>query len=250
MQAYVQELVDLQQARVQAQLLLITNAQRHLLAVRGYVRHAARINARWAMTAQEELDYQATPEYETMQREKRSIQRTFAASHRGYSLTANSEARSLNDQRNSWNSNDTVAALGQRLEELVLVELDRTPYPEVPTAASVETFRRWIRQTAGDIGLRATVSRRRRGEVHRFSVNSPLVATPGLSSHGRIRALDFVVKQGRAVIAGANATDRETAWRGPLDWQGRLNTAVNAVSSNWDGPLRNPDEPWHYTYDP
>ena len=42
---------------------------------------------------------------------------------------------------------------------------------------------------------------------------------------------------------------RNTVWRGPDNWSNRLSAAITSVSSDWDGPLPNPDEPWHYTYE-
>lgn len=71
MQAYVQALVDLQQQRVQDALALIPDEHRHLLAVHGYVRHAARINERWAMTNAEEEAFRSTPAFRTMESESR-----------------------------------------------------------------------------------------------------------------------------------------------------------------------------------
>lgn len=249
-QAYVGRLVDAQQERVRSALAQITNEDRHLLAVRGYIRFASRINTRWAMTDDEEAEYRGTGAWRTMQAEVRQIQSAFASSHRGHTLAVNMRARSLDQQIALWNGNDTVLALGTRLMELIRVELDRDRYPAAPTDESVAALTEWIGQPAGILGLSATVLRRRRGRpTLRIRVNTPSNATPGLSSHGQIKALDFVVKRGRATIAGADMGQRDTVWRGPDNWSNRLNAAITSVSSDWDGPLQNPDEPWHYTYE-
>lgn len=250
LQAYVDRLVALQQQRVQNALRQIPNRHRHLLAVRGYIRFASRIDARWAMTDAEEAEYRRTPEYRAMVDELERIEERFAATHSGYALATDPRARSLETQIRMWNNNDTVLALGRRLEILAREELDDDAYPDAPGDESVEAFRQWIGQRPGAIRLRAEVQRERNGRQVTVAVNSPTNATPGLSSHGRIRAIDFVVRRGNRTIARADSAQIATVWRGPDNWQQRLNDAINAVSGNWDGPLQNPDEPWHYTYEP
>ncbi len=255
LEAYVQQLVDPMEVRLTNVLGNIRNKYRHLLAVRGYTRFADRIDTRWPWTEAEGLTFQASSEGEAMEREKRSIFREFASRHSGYTLSANMEPRSLTSQRNSWNSNDTVLALGKRLWVLARRELDNnSTYPETPTEASIIAFRTWIARNPGALGLRVTVLRTVDGERVRVTVRSPTNATPGLSSHGRLQALDFIVRRRGRVIAAARSGQRNTVWRGDINWRNRLRNAINAVRpsirDHWDGPLRSPDEPWHYTYTP
>ena len=245
MQIYIKALVDEQQQRVKMALAQIPDEDRRLLALRGYIRFAARIDQRWAMTNEEENEFRQTPDFQTMQTEIRRIRRAFANANDGYTLSANVRARSLNQQTRLWNQNDTVLALGKALKMLVLKELSRDLklYPDVPTKDSIKSFRNWFKQHHNKLNLRATVRRNHRTKT----VKTPSNATPGLSSHGRIKAIDFVVRRNGRVIAGTS-TFQLRIWNGSDNWNNKLNTAITSVSNNWDGPLRSPNEPWHYTY--
>ncbi len=76
-------------------------------------------------------------------------------------------------------------------------------------------------------------------------LENPTNATPGLSSHGQARAVDFVVFRGPVMILTTGGPD---AWRASGFAQ-RLAEAVAAAGPHLSGPLQNPDEPWHYYYD-
>lgn len=75
-------------------------------------------------------------------------------------------------------------------------------------------------------------------------VGNPTNSTPGLSRHGTGRAIDFVVRQGGATIL---TTGNPGRWRATGMAQ-NLQNAIAAAGPNFDGPLRAPDEPWHYNY--
>jgi hypothetical protein len=79
--------------------------------------------------------------------------------------------------------------------------------------------------------------------IHVAPLIPPGNAAPGLSGHGQMRAVDFVVMQGAQVIATTIVASAQTAWRDP-GWADRL--AVVARQANLRGPLRVPDEPWHW----
>jgi hypothetical protein len=68
-------------------------------------------------------------------------------------------------------------------------------------------------------------------------------AAPGLSSHGQMRAVDFVVRQGSRDVETTTVATSQTVWR-DLGWADRL--ADEARSAGLSGPLRIPDEPWHW----
>jgi hypothetical protein len=244
---YVQELVNVQQERVQRVLTQIPNKYRQLMAVHGFVRHAGRINPRWPMTDAEETTFRGSSAGQAMQHEIQAIQRAFASAHRGYSLRVNPRARSLDTQITAWNGSGRggriAENLGRDLWRRAGTELDSgTTYPEPPTATSKEAFRRWIAQhPRTGLNLRA--------RVDRTTYHMPTLATPGLSDHGRLRAIDFEVRRGGDIIATSDSTTESRAiWRGVPNWQTRLNNVITGVSANWDGPLERPDEPWHYTY--
>jgi len=64
-----------------------------------------------------------------------------------------------------------------------------------------------------------------------------------------MRAVDFVVMQGERTVAGASTADIPALWIGQ-GWAGRLKSAVEASGAPFVGPLRIPDEPWHFDYRP
>jgi hypothetical protein len=77
----------------------------------------------------------------------------------------------------------------------------------------------------------------------------PTLAAPGLSLHGQLRAFDFQIQRGDQTIAGPDSTTIRGVWAAQ-GWTERLATAVRSASTRLQGPLRTPDEPWHYVYSP
>ena len=75
------------------------------------------------------------------------------------------------------------------------------------------------------------------------------LAAPGLSRHGRARAIDFQIKKDGEIIAGTSAGDIETSWRAE-GWDEKLKASIEAAGPSFRGPLTSPDEPWHYDYEP
>ena len=79
-------------------------------------------------------------------------------------------------------------------------------------------------------------------------IPKPTSAAPGLSEHGRLKAIDFVILKGHVVIAKTN-TEKEILdqqWETP-GWTRKLKEAVTQSQSVLTGPLKSPYEPWHYT---
>ena len=58
----------------------------------------------------------------------------------------------------------------------------------------------------------------------------PPLAAPGLSLHGRARAIDFQVHQGNKVIAGADTSDIDTIWIGQ-GWGRKLEGKITCYNS-------------------
>jgi hypothetical protein len=52
-----------------------------------------------------------------------------------------------------------------------------------------------------------------------------------------------------AIYAGANSRQVETVWRAE-GWDTKLQASIAAAGPSFTGPLKNPDEPWHFTYTP
>jgi hypothetical protein len=75
------------------------------------------------------------------------------------------------------------------------------------------------------------------------------LAAPGLSLHGRARAIDFQIHRGVRVVAGPEVAKIADTWEGQ-GWSRKLREAVMGASNKFKGPLAAPNEPWHYEYQP
>jgi len=69
-------------------------------------------------------------------------------------------------------------------------------------------------------------------------------AAPGTSDHGQMRAVDFIVMQGRRVVATTERASIATQWTAP-GWSARL--AAATAGTQLVGPLAHPYEPWHWS---
>ncbi len=224
--AHVQAAAKLLDVRAQAALGQITDTDRQLLAMRGYLRSGNQFGDRWSWT-QEEIDrYNRSREKVAAASELERIKTKFAEMNPGYTLQVNTAVRSLDVQIARWNSNPSVAKTAVQLQAAVKKELKKG-YPSAPTLGSTARFAAF---------LSAWVP----------NVPAPL-AVPGLSRHGQARAFDFHVVYGDRVIASTNIDRVKAVW----DRQGcatRLKEAVQTASDRFVGPLAAPYEPWHYEY--
>lgn len=217
--AQFQRLQRAQPEQVSGTLDAIDGFGRKLLALRSYLRQQ-NLAARWSWTQAQIDAYRRSPDYQTLLAEIEAIRVRFESANPGYQLYANTEVRSLDQQIERWNENDAVAAIAERLGTEV--------------CAGVNPQRREA--------LRAFLL------AWQPPVRAPLAA-PGLSSHGRARAIDFQIHQGNRVVAGPETARIESDWV-RHGWSARLASAVRGVSGKFEGPLKSPDEPWHYEYDP
>ncbi len=213
----------------------ITNYHRNLLAVRGYVKFGDRMD-RWPFsTNKEEEDFKKTQAFLNLEKERKNIVKTFHEKNKKHKLECTSESRPLMKQIKFWNNNTKVLKLGQNLETKALREIRKKSYPLEPTDKAVTSFEKWL----DEVSLTAIVDKK--------TYHSPSHATPGLSSHGRVQAIDFLVYKGNKKVAGAVTKTANEVWDKP-GWSKKLKEAIEDVSSNWKGPLKNPYEPWHFTY--
>lgn len=236
------------------------NAAAWLLAVRGYIRAMGAGEAgyeafrrKWAWSderVQRVLDSPAGADY---RQRIADVQAAFGriAEMAGYTLSTGDIRRSLNTQTRYFRNNWSVALLGADLLRQTQTEVDRATYPDPPAAASAALLRRFIRNAA----LAAVDNP---GTTAVEAVTSPTNATPGLSDHGRLSAVDFVVMRGRAEAAGAS-TGQIGVWRraqrSGMSFDTALRASIATVNGGtagvvFEGPLAAPDEPWHYTYLP
>jgi hypothetical protein len=78
---------------------------------------------------------------------------------------------------------------------------------------------------------------------------TPSLAAPGLSLHGRMQAIDFQVMAGNRLVAGTDVSSVIETWE-KSGWKAKLQSAIGEADVGFVGPLKNPDEPWHYDFRP
>lgn len=199
-----------------AALLQIPDRDRRLLALRGYVR-APDLAARWSWTDEQVLAWDHSPERARAMRELEKVQTRFAIRNPGHRLHVNTEVRSLDLQLSRWNENASVGRAAHALAP---------PAMRACGERGARRFADWLRVSV---------------------LPSPAnLAVPGLSPHGQARAFDFQVFVGDVLVAGTDSTRIAADWRA-AGWAARLADAITA-SDAFTGPLKAPDEPWHYAY--
>lgn len=201
---------------------------RRLLAVRGYIRASQQLTSRWSWSAQEIHAYESSDEYRGLLAEIDAVRGRFETQNPGYSLYANTAARSLDLQLLRWNLNPSVGVIAGRLQDAALHELSADAYPAHPDAKATVRFANFLR------------------EWHPTPAAAPL-AVPGLSLHGRSRAIDFQIVRNGRIIAPTEVAKVRSVWE-EQGWTRKLATAMRGA--RFVGPLQSPNEPWHYEYVP
>ena len=74
---------------------------------------------------------------------------------------------------------------------------------------------------------------------------APPLAAPGLSLHGRSRAIDFQIMRNGRIIAPTEVAKARSVWE-KQGWARRLAAVMR--DTRFVGPLQSPNEPWHYEY--
>lgn len=215
--------------RAAAVLPAIHGTGRRLLAARAYLRNAGRIGERWSWTAAQAAEFAGSAEGRALESAIARVACAFAAANPGYALWVNPEFRSLELQLERWNANYRVGRAGDDLLAQV-------------TRGLAEAERRNPAAPAGAADLRRLLEDARPDPV-------PTLAAPGLSLHGRMRAVDFQVTADGAIVAGTDSASIRAAWIAS-GWKERLRAAVAAADAGFHGPLAVPDEPWHYEFRP
>lgn len=205
----------------------VEGTPRQLLAVRGYLRAGSQLTLRWSWSADEIRAYEASQEYRDLMAEIAAVRTRFEAQNPGYSLYANTAARSLDVQLQRWNSNRSVGVIANRLHEAAQREVAASTYPSHPDAKATRRFAEFLR------GWRPSPA-------------APL-ASPGLSLHGRSSAIDFQVVRGGQIVAPTEVAKVRSVWE-QQGWAGKLAAVMH--DTRFVGPLQSPNEPWHYEYAP
>lgn len=226
-QAHYHRLVAQLPKNPQATLDQIEGPHRKLLALRYYLNRQGSLKSEWTWTRSQFERFKRSGSYRKAIAEVERVKAMFAQLNPGYTLGTTLEARPLEDQVNSWNTVPSVERAASALyRQLMRAALDSS-LNIPPDSADLQTFRQQLQNAKLE--------------------SVPTVAVPGMSQHGQLRAFDFVVKQGGAIVAGTNAGAVRSRWDSP-GWTKKLQEAIRAASSSFSGPLRSPYEPWHYTY--
>jgi len=204
----------------------IDGKPRQLLAVRGYLRAGEQLQLRWSWSADEIRTYEASQEYADLLAEIALVRARFEAANPGYSLYANTSARSLDLQLQRWNSNKSVGVIAKRLQKAAERELAQSTYPAHPDAKATLRFADFLR-------------------AWRPVPAAPPLAAPGLSLHGRSRAVDFQIMRYGRIIAPTEVAKARSVWE-KQGWARRLAAVMR--DTRFVGPLQSPNEPWHYEY--
>lgn len=207
-------------------LAQIPELDRRLLALRAYVRAGAQLEDRWSWTDEEIRRYERSSEYRQLLDDLDRVRGEFERRNPGYTLYANTQVRSLDLQLERWNSNPRV---GTTAANLVAAVQSNHLVRQRPDGTAVEDFKRYL---AG----------------WRPAPVAPLAA-PGLSAHGRMRAVDFAIMRNGRIVAATDVGSVVSQWEKP-GWDRRLKEAIVASGAGFDGPLKSPNEPWHYDYTP
>jgi hypothetical protein len=197
------------------------------MALRRYLRYqdqkgATGIHDNWAWTARDAEQKLKLEPAKGLIAKAETVLRNFAAHNKGYTL-ALSPLRSLAKQVELWNKNTDVQNIGTTVKAEMLKELGQEKYVSPPTDANIKDFATKLLQ--------------------RQIKPEPGNAAPGLSAHGQMRAVDFVVMSGSTTVATTDTSTSQNVWR-DKGWAGKL--ADEATSAGLKGPLLIPDEPWHW----
>ena len=202
----------------------IPDLGRKLLALRSYVRVGSGLADRWSWTEEQITAFQGSPAQDALLAEVAAVGAHFARENPGYEIYANTRVRSLDTQIRNWNRNKSV---GVAAREILTAWRER--FGDEAEAAGPDALRRWLS------GFRST--------------ERANLAAPGLTAHGRAHAIDFQIMKDGQIIAGADSRQIETVWR-EQGWEEKLKESMDAAGPSFSGPLRSPNEPWHYNYDP
>nr|WP_298897877.1 hypothetical protein [uncultured Altererythrobacter sp.] len=204
----------------------IDDVGRRLLALRSYLRASATLSDRWSWTEQEIAEFQGSPEQIALLSEVQLIRDHFASHNPGYEIYANTKVRSLDVQIRRWNMNTSV---GTQATHLMASLKAHFLEPGSKMELNPPNLRYWLKQYVLQ--------------------DTPSLAAPGLTRHGQAKAIDFQVVQADRVVAGASIKQIQPIWIAE-GWAERLAESIKAAGPSFIGPLKSPNEPWHYDFRP
>ena len=243
----IQHSIVFAKPEVMQALMHIRDKDRYLFAIFRYVRfhhrHPKEFHEFWAWDQDEIDDYKKSLEHAQALKAIKQVKRAFSADpemkQKHYKLVGRPHARSLKEQYDTWNKpkNKGVKAAGQKLRKILLKEMKKAIYPNPPDMTGLHQLHK-----------RLTV------DWQPGTLKVQNLAVPGMSPHGRMRAVDFCVKLAdgsNTIVANTGGADY---WR-KQGYDSALRNAVKQANkalgrTAFKGPLSVPDEPWHYTYIP
>src|SRR5689334_24262912 len=214
-------------ARVVEALGAIEGTGRQLLAARAYVRSAAQLDERWSWNDAQIAAYENSPEKLRLDAAIARVRCSFEFANTGHTLFVNDGVRSLDRQIEKWNRSETIKRSADYMLESFRAEVASSAFPRANTPEGASAFRKLL--------------------VSFKPIPTPSLAAPGLSPHGRMQAIDFQVMAGNRLVAGADPSTVVETWE-TSGWKAKLQSAVSEANAGFVGPLKNPDEPWHYDY--
>jgi hypothetical protein len=215
--------------RAASALASIDGTGRRLLATRAYLRSSAPLAERWSWSTADVAAFQTSPEKRALDAAIAQVRCRFEAANPGTTLWVNPEFRSLELQLERWNENETVGLAGKNLLAAARNLVSTSDPGSSVTAAEAAALRSLLRE-------------------HQ-PAPVPTLAAPGLSPHGRMRAIDFQVESLGRIVAGTDSAAIASEWVA-AGWKERLRAAIVAANVGFHGPLATPDEPWHYDFQP
>ena len=208
-------------------LASIEGTGRQLLAARSYLLRTDRSAGHWSWTQTQIDAYEGSCAQQQLDAEITRVRQSFEERNPGFTLFVNPQVRSLEAQIEHWNTNASVTEAADALVTAASALLVAGGVPEAGTPEGRDAFSRFL----------ASYSPKFRSTI----------AAPGLSLHGQMRAVDFQVRKDGETVAGPDTTTIDSAWVRD-GWRDKLKAAVVASGTRFVGPLKDPDEPWHYDY--
>jgi hypothetical protein len=229
LEQHLQALLPTLDPRVVTTMESLDGTGRQLLASRSYLRSAAHLDQRWSWSVAQAEAFERSAGRIALDAAIARVRCEFEAANPGHTLFVMPGLRTLEVQVERWNRNPSVARAAERLLR------------EARDAAATPGF--------GEPGTERGLAAFRRMLLEHVPEPRPTLAAPGLSRHGRGLAIDFQVQSAGRVVAGPSADSIASAWD-EAGWSARLQAAVAAAEAGFDGPLRDPYEPWHFDYEP
>ena len=257
----------------------IPNLPKRLLALRGYLKREkkspGRVRDRWAFTQQQFDDFSATAAGELLTRELRAVKRRFKKlTDDEFRLGNGSKFRSLDTQVKYWNGRSNVQQMADQLMEKMNRKVkkrmqEKTGSFQIPTYPTIGDYAdRTQLQFKVAIPPAATLRNPNSPEAPRLSAEFQQLqsafedfseqlcgiwlkgelktSTPGISHHGQAHAIDFGIREnkkgGKKLVGASNAAKWKSSGFGKL-----LEQAMRG-SKHFHGPLKHPNEPWHWEF--